>query len=376
MASNPPEPRVVTVLREFKQALALREATQMQEMARRWLAVEQALDARIMALVREVDALRTEGLTPSASKIFQLQRYRELLRQAEAEFTQYATWATAEIIRQQEQLGTLGLQQAAAAIDAAYYPRLAGYFDRLPVEAIQTMIGLAGNGQPIGELLVRRMIRDAQGQPLPGVWERLTRTLIESTAIGRNPRDTARLMRDNLTGGLQKALVIARTEQLRVYRYAAIQQYQASGVVLGHKRLTAHDSRVCIGCLADEGTVYPITEAIPDHPNGRCTGVPVVRGMPEVQWQAGEGSFAAGTRAKSLHTGAFVWADSTDADYESLAADSFNIRAKGGVRMTTSGAGLALDGPVIVDGMTFTYTSPITITGVLTNVRLLYYQVP
>jgi SPP1 gp7 family putative phage head morphogenesis protein len=288
MASNPPEPRVVTVLREFKQALALREATQMQEMARRWLAVEQALDARIMALVREVDALRTEGLTPSASKIFQLQRYRELLRQAEAEFTQYATWATAEIIRQQEQLGTLGLQQAAAAIDAAYYPRLAVYFDRLPVEAIQTMIGLAGNGQPIGELLVRRMIRDAQGQPLPGVWERLTRTLIESTAIGRNPRDTARLMRDNLTGGLQKALVIARTEQLRVYRYAAIQQYQASGVVLGHKRLTAHDSRVCIGCLADEGTVYPITEAIPDHPNGRCTGVPVVRGMPEVQWQAGE----------------------------------------------------------------------------------------
>jgi len=31
---------------------------------------------------------------------------------------------------------------------------------------------------------------------------------------------------------------------------------------------------------------------------------------------------------------------------------------------------------VIVDGMAFTYTAPITITGVLTNVRLLFYQVP
>ncbi len=91
---------------------------------------------------------------------------------------------------------------------------------------------------------------------------------------------------------------------------------------------------------------------------------------------SGEYSSASGVRARALHKGAWVWADSTDADYESLAADSFNIRAKGGVRMTTSGAGLTLDGPVIVDGMTFTYTAPITITGVLTNVRLLYYQVP
>jgi hypothetical protein len=91
---------------------------------------------------------------------------------------------------------------------------------------------------------------------------------------------------------------------------------------------------------------------------------------------SGESSFAAGTRAKALHKGAFVWADSQEADYESLAADTFNVRAQGGVRMDTSGAGLTLDGPVIVDGMTFTYTAPITITGVLTNVRLLYYQVP
>lgn len=86
--------------------------------------------------------------------------------------------------------------------------------------------------------------------------------------------------------------------------------------------------------------------------------------------------FAAGYRAAAAHRGAFVWADSTDAVYQSVAPDSFNVRASGGVTMTTSGAGLALDGPVIVDGMAFTYTAPITITGVLTNVRLLFYQMP
>lgn len=87
-------------------------------------------------------------------------------------------------------------------------------------------------------------------------------------------------------------------------------------------------------------------------------------------------SFAAGYRAWAAHQGAFVWADSTDATYQSVAPDSFNVRASGGVTLTTSGAGMALDGPVIVDGMAFTYTAAITITGVLTNVRLLFYQVP
>jgi len=86
--------------------------------------------------------------------------------------------------------------------------------------------------------------------------------------------------------------------------------------------------------------------------------------------------FAAGYRAAALHRGAFVWADSTEAVYQSFAPDSFNVRASGGVTLTTSGAGMALDGPVIVDGMAFTYTQPLTITGVLTNVRLLFYQVP
>lgn len=87
-------------------------------------------------------------------------------------------------------------------------------------------------------------------------------------------------------------------------------------------------------------------------------------------------SFAAGYQAWARHAGAFVWGGSGATVYQSVAPDSFNVRASGGVTMTTSGAGLALDGPVIVDGMAFTYTSPITITGVLTNVRLLFYQVP
>ena len=55
-------------------------------------------------------------------------------------------------------------------------------------------------------------------------------------------------------------------------------------------------------------------------------------------------SFAAGHRAKAVHQGAFVWADSQDTDFSSTAANQFNLRANGGVRLVTSGAGLTLDG--------------------------------
>lgn len=42
-------------------------------------------------------------------------------------------------------------------------------------------------------------------------------------------------------------------------------------------------------------------------------------------------AFAAGRRAKAHHTGAFVWADSQDADFASTVANQFLIRASGGV---------------------------------------------
>ena len=57
----------------------------------------------------------------------------------------------------------------------------------------------------------------------------------------------------------------------------------------------------------------------------------------------GDYSFAAGRRAKALHLGAFVWADTTNADFESTAADQFNVRAGGGVRILSGTGALRLE---------------------------------
>jgi hypothetical protein len=57
-------------------------------------------------------------------------------------------------------------------------------------------------------------------------------------------------------------------------------------------------------------------------------------------------SLAAGRRAKADHAGAFVWADSTDADFVSTADNQFLLRASGGVGVNTNApnAALAVDG--------------------------------
>ena len=47
-------------------------------------------------------------------------------------------------------------------------------------------------------------------------------------------------------------------------------------------------------------------------------------------------SFAAGRQAHALHSGAFVWADNTSADFSSTAVNQFLIRAAGGVGINTA----------------------------------------
>jgi len=65
---------------------------------------------------------------------------------------------------------------------------------------------------------------------------------------------------------------------------------------------------------------------------GDCSVVPGGRG----NIAGGNFSLAAGRRAKALHHGCFVWADSTDADFTSTDANQFLIRASGGVGIGTN----------------------------------------
>ena len=64
---------------------------------------------------------------------------------------------------------------------------------------------------------------------------------------------------------------------------------------------------------------------------------------------AGDFSFAAGVVAEANHSGTFVWSDASDSSaFASTAPNQFSVRATGGVRFVTSGAGMTLDGQAVV----------------------------
>jgi len=67
---------------------------------------------------------------------------------------------------------------------------------------------------------------------------------------------------------------------------------------------------------------------------------------------AGDKAFAAGTRAKAVHSGSFVWADAVNEDFASTGTNQFLIRASGGVGIGTPApqAALHVKGGVIVEG--------------------------
>ena len=79
--------------------------------------------------------------------------------------------------------------------------------------------------------------------------------------------------------GLNRALTIARTEQLRAYREASRRSYAENADILdGWIWLSARDSRTCVSCWAMHGTRHRVTETLDDHINGRCTAIPMVKG--------------------------------------------------------------------------------------------------
>lgn len=280
-----PDPLVVLVMRKFKADLFAREKEQVQVMTLRWLEMERVLQGSFDALAQEIDQMRRDGESVSRWRLAELARYQSLLDQVRAELSKYNRFAAEEISATQLELAGMGIDNAGDAIRAYYasFGRVAGAFDVLPVSAIEFMVGNAGDGSPIAKLL-----RASYGDSVDGI----TSELIKAITLGKNPRETARAMANGFGVGLDRALNIARTEQLRVYRESSRAAYQKSKVVSGYKRLSARDTRVCAGCLfADDGKLYDLGTPFEEHPQGRCSPVPVVIGLPAVTWQDGTSWF-------------------------------------------------------------------------------------
>ncbi|NOZ27973.1 MAG: hypothetical protein GXP39_07975 [Chloroflexi bacterium] len=260
----------------FRRELLQNERRAAGEMVRYYGEVWRTVSVRLDALQRQIAEAREAGEEVSPAWLFRQRRLESLRVQVEAELRRFAEFADGMIRRQQEEAIRAAQDHAEQLVLMQLPDQVAAVvrWDRLPQEAIYSMVGTLQDGSPLRELLMELGAEVGQGG---------ADALVTGLATGMNPQQTARLVRKRFGMGLARALRIARTETLRAYRYATHRSYRANSRILKgwvwHAEL---GPRTCPACIAMHGTFHRLDETLDDHPNGRCTPVPVTKGWREL----------------------------------------------------------------------------------------------
>lgn len=225
----------------------------------------------------DLDALLQKAKTEqlSVAQTMETERLRALNAQVEAEVKRFNGVAAGTIGKGQLVAVGIAHDGTRQTIEAALprgvplslaEARLGVSWNRVPFEALQSFVGVAGDGKPLGRLLA------ATG---PMVSQGVKATIAEGIVRGYGPIKTAGLVRDRVGMGLTRSLTISRTEILRSYRSASQAQYSANKrLVKGYRRVTTKDERTCLACLALDGELYQTNAPLDEHVNGRCAIVP------------------------------------------------------------------------------------------------------
>jgi len=266
------ESEVVTAVRGFKAAILAREASQMAHLADRYLQLELSLEDTIAALSESISTLKAEGKATywSLNRLASFQRYQLKMLTA---LDEYNAWAAENIREGQLQFAGLGADHAASTLETVR--RGASVPLSVPQrERILSMVGFASDGSPLATLLA------ASGDI---VRAQVTQKLIRAVGMSQNPRVTAAEIRKATGMALNRAMAIARTEQMRAYREATAAGYRAGGIQL-MQRIAARDGNVCIACLSMDGEISTTDASVDDHVNGHCSSVPYLgRGQSEME---------------------------------------------------------------------------------------------
>ncbi|MBK7918415.1 MAG: hypothetical protein IPJ94_19590 [Chloroflexi bacterium] len=235
---------IIALAEGFRSQLIHADAQAIMAMTRAWTSVEGALQTAVANLAQQIADLKAKGEEIPQWKLWQMSQYQSLLAQIAGEMNKYSQQAIGDIKDQQikaQQMGEKHAKQMLAAAMAGQ--RLLGTsFDKLPAGAVENIAAIAQAGQPLNKLL-----ENAYPTAVAG----LTHELLYGTAVGRNPRETARVaIRKGLAGGLNHILLVARDQQIRNYREMVRQRYKASSVVYGYMRLAARNTRTCLACIA------------------------------------------------------------------------------------------------------------------------------
>ena len=260
--ANASESAVVITLRQYRELLEARELDAMRRMAASWLEIERRLDADILALALEMERRAKAGTVVTQQIVYKAEQYQVVKAKLQDEIKR---WNRGQLIPQieasQRDFGMLGIEAAKDSIITSFGGALtAPMFPVLNRAAVEAMVGFLGNGSPLNTLLK---------QDYPDAIEGLINALVNGMARGLGPGATAKAMAEGMGMGLDRAMLIARTEINRAYRQANIEAYRKSNVVGGYMRLVKK-ATACLSCLMLDGQRFENKDDFSDPPRGKA----------------------------------------------------------------------------------------------------------
>jgi SPP1 gp7 family putative phage head morphogenesis protein len=269
---------IIATANAFRSALLKRERKAAIRLVTAYGHIWDRLAKEICKLNQQIAEARARGEVVNQFWLSRQQRYFDLLRQVDAEFTRFAGFADSVITKQQAAAVKSALNDSLALMQtAAESAGISATFNVLPVGAVENLVGALGNGSPLRSLLDQLPM---SGRAI------VSQGLIEGVALGQGPAQIARQIRAGLGGNLTRALTISRTETLRAHRVAALANYQANAsLISGWRWVSSKSRRSCLNCLSRDGSIYPLTKPFPAHPRCRCAFAPVLIGADDPQVQ-------------------------------------------------------------------------------------------
>lgn len=233
----------------------------------------------INVLKREMEMANRRGVKVSPGWLVQQSAYRQLKRDVEYHMSQTAQGVGQGVSEANLVAIVAGNKFAGDAISNRLGPHPSG----LPISWAGTP-----SPQTVTRLAAVVVAKQSPLQPVldrvgGASVEKVRRSLINSMILGVNPVTAADRVAKELEGMRYDLERIYRTEYMRAYRSASLENYRGnSDVVEGWIWSAACDELTCASCWAMDGTEHDLAEPLDDHVNGRCAPIPMTKGWGEI----------------------------------------------------------------------------------------------
>lgn len=299
------EAKIFRVIREQRRGIEQSELAMLRKLADNWLPVKKYLEQQIKDMTAAIEKQMVEGKPVWASYRYSLDRYKKMLAEAEAAIKRYND-ATARIITGEEadavRIGSENAETLLGIIDATKPDE--ALWTRINQRQVRIMTGMLSPDSPLSKLLAKSW---------PELKDKIESILMIGIGTGQGAEWIARQLESAIDIPYRRAILIARTEVNRAYREANLETMRASESVIGYRRM-CYPPTACFACLMMDGDFYEKGEPFSDHPNGKCSLVPVTKHFDPINdptWERGQKWFSRqdeGTQRKIMGAGRFdLW---------------------------------------------------------------------